>query len=101
MDLEKLDKMAMLILGELPDSSYEIRLYSSVAIKFRNLMVVVSRSLPEHKELFKAAYEQISYPYSGLKVKEASSIVSARAKTRVCFNSWYVALKSGFSQQSL
>lgn len=58
MDLEKLEKLAKLVLAELPNSVLTELLYNKdIATKFMNLMVMAQKSLPEYTELFVTAYK--------------------------------------------
>jgi HEPN domain-containing protein len=59
MDLQKLEKLAKLVLAELPNGLGSAFTYNpDHATKFMNLMVVAQESLPEYKELFNGAYER-------------------------------------------
>jgi hypothetical protein len=68
MDLEKLEKLARLIQPELLNlislgcGNYYLKSYSATEAKFRNLLRVAFKTLPEHEELFKIAYEKINAP---------------------------------------
>jgi HEPN domain-containing protein len=76
MDLEKLEKMAQLVLDELPETAaYVLRHYPEAKARFKNLMRVASKSLPEHSELFSIAYQQVDKEYGGLAVEQACSII--------------------------
>jgi HEPN domain-containing protein len=58
MDVEKLEKLAKLVLTELPNESYiKLLINEHLAAKFMNLMVVARNSLPEYTELFNTAYK--------------------------------------------
>jgi hypothetical protein len=58
LDLEKLEKLAKLVLAELPNSVLTELLYNKdIATKFMNLMVMAQKSLPEYTELFVTAYK--------------------------------------------
>lgn len=68
MDLEKLEKLALLVLSDLEEmrgigsGSNNLRYYSSTEAKFRNLLSLASQTLPEHGELYRAAYIRINAP---------------------------------------
>jgi HEPN domain-containing protein len=75
MDLEKLEKMARLVLAELSNDVAPIRHWPGLNAKFCNLMMIATQSLPEHKELFKRAYEQTASEYLGLRQVDARSVI--------------------------
>lgn len=59
MDLQKLEKLAKLVLADLQNEyGSEFQYHPNLATKFMNLMAVAHESLPEYKELFKSAYER-------------------------------------------
>jgi HEPN domain-containing protein len=76
MDLEKLERLAKLVLMDL---SHESSVYSfdysyspQLEVRFRNLMVVARDSLPEYKELFDASYGHIR----SFNTYQASSVIT-------------------------
>jgi len=71
MNIEKLEKLAQLVLAELPDSPGELLYNKHLATRFMNLMVVAQKSLPEYEELFNTAHEN-TYD---LRIIQARSIV--------------------------
>jgi hypothetical protein len=70
MDLEKLETLAKLVLSELENlvskgyGGYRLSIYSATEIKFKNLLNVAAKTLPEHLELFTQAYQKINTKYS-------------------------------------
>jgi len=78
MDLEKLEKMANLVLEDL--SSYSARssvgYYVDIEARIRNLLVVFNKSLPEHHDFFKTVYGQIDDSYHPLSVENARSAIN-------------------------
>lgn len=71
MNLEKLEKLARLVLAELPNSSGDLMYNRHLATRFMNLMVVAQKSLPEYEELFNIAHKN-TYD---LNINQAHSIV--------------------------
>lgn len=61
MDLEKLEKMAKLVMKDIPSSTDPNALmrYPSVQAEIRNLMVAASEVLPNHKEFFDDIYKHV------------------------------------------
>jgi hypothetical protein len=62
MDLEKLEKLAKLVLAEMPASSassYPFSIYPQLEMKFRNLMAIASETLPEHQVFFNIALKRV------------------------------------------
>lgn len=80
MDLEKLEKLAQLVLAELLNISnrgyggYSLQDYAATETKFKNLLMVASKSLPEHLELFKTSYIKSNYR-DGLSVTGTKMLV--------------------------
>jgi hypothetical protein len=78
MDLEKLEKLAQPILAELDNiiysgyGSYTIYAYPATETKIRNLLMVASKTLPEHAEFLTVAYDKTRY---GLSVFPAKMLV--------------------------
>jgi HEPN domain-containing protein len=66
MDLEKLEKMATLILKGLDNSVYSAHLSPPKEAEIKNLMVAASKVLPDHKEFFLNIYKYIELfnPYN-------------------------------------
>lgn len=77
MDLEKLEKMAKLVLQKLSsqDSTGAVYYYDELRAEFRNLMKVASMVLPEHTELFSDAYVG-SQHYMGINIGETCGIIN-------------------------
>jgi hypothetical protein len=71
MDLEKLEKMAKLFLEETPTGRSLLVYNSAFALKFRDLMQVASRVLPDHRALFISAVSKINF---SLTLSDADSI---------------------------
>jgi hypothetical protein len=62
MDLEKLEKLAKLVLHDLPHSgSFERKPH--FAARFRNLMIMAAETLPEYKGLFDLAQHSVNECY--------------------------------------
>lgn len=76
MDLEKLEKIAKLVLEDLSSHSRntDISYYTDLKAKVRNLLNVASKCLPDHRELFATTYAQID-AMSGLYVSQACSVI--------------------------
>ena len=77
MSLEKLEKIAKLVLKELSPYEWfaEIQSYHNLEAEFKNLMVLASKILPDYKELFAVAHGAITEEYSALEVHEATSLI--------------------------
>ena len=77
MDLEKLEKMAKLILEKLSHYGSQGNIHDYVELRgeFRNLMKVASGVLREHTELFSYAYGSSNDPY-GIDIDEARGIIN-------------------------
>jgi len=81
MDLEKLAKLADLVLPDLLNiisdgyGSYDIRGYSTTDSKLRNSLNVASKTLPEHMELFRTAFSRLNSPYATFSVTAARMLV--------------------------
>lgn len=75
MNLEKLEKLAKLVLKSLSGypNSYSLTDYDDLTAKFKNLMNVAFKNLSEHEELFRTSYRKIK-PF-GLTISEARSII--------------------------
>ncbi len=70
MDLEKLEKMANLVLKKLNSHSYaRFQINPHLEVEFKNLMVLASNSLPDYRELFILSYKKVS------NTSEAKSVV--------------------------
>jgi len=74
MDLEKLEKMAKLVLKDLGSFSDRLDANPEKASIFKNLMTVTLKTLPDHKELVANAYREVDETY-GLYAYQARSIV--------------------------
>jgi len=59
MDLEKLEKLAKLVLAEMPASTYSFSLYPRLEMRFKNLMAIASETLPEHQIFFNLALNKV------------------------------------------
>jgi HEPN domain-containing protein len=75
MDLEKLEKMAQLVLAELGSSYSSLSYYPKLEASFKNLMQIANQALPEHRELFSVAYTSVDRAHNDLDVQEAKSII--------------------------
>jgi len=72
MDLEKLEKLAKLVLEDVSDSSisnYSLIYYPHIRAKVKNLMSAAYKCLPEYKELFTFTVDS-SYPYQARSIIE-------------------------------
>lgn len=98
MDLDKLEKLANLVLKEFPivqyGSSKSFIYYPECAAAFNNLMAVASKTLPEHKLLFDSAITSISNMNEAkrlirhlLDIIEIEKISSLRVKEMKVFQS--------------
>jgi hypothetical protein len=76
-DLEKLEKMAKVVLNDLSscsDPSVSIRSNDTFTVEFRNLMNVALQCLPAHEHLFTSAYNRVGEIY-GLRIHRAVQII--------------------------
>lgn len=77
MGLEKLEKMAKLILKDMTyySSSNSISYYQDLEAKVKNLINLAFKSLPDHQELFTTTYRNIDAEYHSLSVGAACSVI--------------------------
>lgn len=77
MDLEKLEKMAILVLAEFarPNVSGRIKTYESLEAEFKDLINVAFQTLPDHQDLFTVTYRNIDKEYFGLTIDEGRNII--------------------------
>jgi len=62
MDLDKLEKMAKLILKDLSrTSSVSMGYYPTIEAEIKNLMNASSKVLPDHKDFFVNIYKSVHY----------------------------------------
>jgi hypothetical protein len=59
MDLEKLEKLAKLVLAEMPSSVHSFNFYPHLEMRFKNLMAIASEALPEHQIFFNLALKRV------------------------------------------
>jgi hypothetical protein len=57
MDLDKLEKLAQIVLKDLPNSSSPLRYHMNNYSKFNNLMVVAAQTIPEYETLFNTSLQ--------------------------------------------
>jgi hypothetical protein len=55
MNLDKLEKLALLVLAELPKTTTSLKYLPGNYAKFNNLMAVSNETLPEYSELFNSS----------------------------------------------
>jgi DNA-binding transcriptional regulator YhcF (GntR family) len=93
-DLEKLEKMAKLVLEELGNNYSSINYYPQLEASFKNLVQIANQALPEHKELFSVAYMAADRDRDNLTVSEAKSVISSLLKIIEIEKSTNVKIKS-------
>lgn len=75
MDLEKLEKMAKLVLKDLSSEEFgEVSDYDDLTVKLKNLMALGIKTLPEHQELFVGTHASIKGD-RGISIGEACSVI--------------------------
>ena len=76
MDLDKLEKMARLVLNSFGTRTASFSNYQDSEANFRNLMQVANKVLPEHRELFSFVNSSITKEDSNFGVADARLIIS-------------------------
>lgn len=76
MDVEKLEKLARMVLEELKPYSTDFGYYPQLEASFKNLMQIANKTLPEHNELFSVAYKAIGRDVSAISIDEAKMVIS-------------------------
>jgi HEPN domain-containing protein len=82
MDLEKLEKLANLVLRELESYNYNVPLheYPELESSFKNLMQIANQTLPEHCEMFNVAYHSVCRNQSPIRSFPAKTVISHMLK---------------------
>ena len=77
MNLDKLEKMAKLVLEELESHNlnYLLTDYASVEASFKDLMQIANQALPEHRELFAIAYQSVKHGENGIRSWGAKAVI--------------------------
>lgn len=78
MDLEKLERLAELVLDDLSEyssASEDISNYSELEARVKNLMNVAQKCLADHTELFATTYRKIDAEHTYLRIYQAKSII--------------------------
>lgn len=76
MDLDKLEKMAELVLKELKSHTlnYLLSAYPETEASFKNLMQIANQTLPDHREFFSIAYQSVDRKY-GIRSYSAQAVI--------------------------
>jgi hypothetical protein len=77
MEIEKLEKLAGLVLMELSnyDQSNNLRYYKTMKARVQNLLSISNETLPDHHEFFKCMYTEIGKELSSFEIGDAVSVI--------------------------